>query len=127
LHAGIGIDDAFVLTAAWRRTSIHDPVPKRLAETYEEASVSITITSLTDALGFFVGFFTPLPGIQIVCLFAGTCVIFIYLFQLFIFGGSMALSGYHEEKGRHGVIFCFNAIPPSKASEILKLQNCDRL
>ena len=40
LMLGIGIDDTFVILAAWRLTSVHDPVPLRLAAAYQEAAVS---------------------------------------------------------------------------------------
>ena len=76
LMLGIGIDDTFVLLAAWRRTSIHDSVPARLGATYKEAGISITITSVTDMLSFWVGVITPFPCVQIFCIYTGTCVIF---------------------------------------------------
>jgi hypothetical protein len=40
LMLGIGIDDTFVILAAWRLTSVHDPVPLRMATAYREAAVS---------------------------------------------------------------------------------------
>jgi hypothetical protein len=40
LMLGIGIDDTFVILAAWRLTSVHDPVPLRMAAAYKEAAVS---------------------------------------------------------------------------------------
>ncbi|XP_067119319.1 patched domain-containing protein 3-like, partial [Centruroides vittatus] len=41
------------------------------------------------------------PGIRIFCLYAATCIFFSYFYQLFFFGGCLALSGYREEKGLH--------------------------
>merc|ERR1712106_274378 len=41
LMLGIGIDDTFVMLAAWRRTSVHDSVPERMGATYKEAGISI--------------------------------------------------------------------------------------
>jgi len=117
IFVGIGVDDSFVLTAAWRRTSTADSVPKRMADTYSEASVSITITSLTDACSFFVGVITPLPALQIFSTYAGVSVVFVYLWQLIFFGGCMALSGIHEEKKRHGFFFWKQAIFPSQAGK----------
>ena len=61
LMLGIGIDDTFVMLAAWRRTSVHDPVSVRVGQTYREAAVSITITSITDMLSFWIGVITPFP------------------------------------------------------------------
>merc|ERR1719384_2603894 len=39
LMLGIGIDDTFVMLGAWRRTSIHAPVPERMSETFKDAAV----------------------------------------------------------------------------------------
>lgn len=69
---GIGIDDTFVMLAAWRRTSISKPVPERMAATLSEAAVSITITSLTDMISFFIGILSPFPSVQIFCIYSGT-------------------------------------------------------
>jgi hypothetical protein len=57
------MDDAFVLLAAWRRTSPTTPVTQRLAETYSEAAVSITITSVTNFISFLIGTITPFPSV----------------------------------------------------------------
>ncbi|CAD1473463.1 unnamed protein product [Heterotrigona itama] len=70
LMIGIGIDDTFVMLAAWRRTSIMKPVPERMAATLSEAAVSITITSLTDMISFFIGILSPFPSVQIFCIYS---------------------------------------------------------
>jgi hypothetical protein len=84
------MDDAFVMLAAWRQTNPLDPVPTRLSNCYSEAAVSITITSLTDILSFCVGLVTPIPSIQLFCAYAGTCVLGIYIWQLFFFGAILS-------------------------------------
>ena len=71
LMLGIGIDDTFVMLGAWRRTSLHAPVPERMRETFKDAAVSITITSVTDMLSFFVGVITPFPCVKIFCVYTG--------------------------------------------------------
>lgn len=64
LVLGVGMDDAFVLLAAWRRTNPTMSVPKRLSYTYAEAAVSITITSLTNFISFMIGIITPFPSVS---------------------------------------------------------------
>ena len=68
---GIGIDDTFVMLAAWRRTRLQDTVAERLSNTYAEAAVSITITSITDMISFYIGVITPFPSVQIFCIYTG--------------------------------------------------------
>ena len=116
LMLGIGIDDTFVMLAAWRRTSIHDPVSVRLGQTYREAAVSITITSVTDMLSFWIGVITPFPCVQIFCVYTGACVVGTYLWHLTFFGGCMALAGYAEKQNRHAVTCCV-VIPKSQAGK----------
>jgi len=92
-----------------------------MAETFATASVSITLTTITDMASFFVGILTPLKGIQIFCLYSGATIIFIYFYQLFMFGACLALSGYHEEDKRHGFAVWTKAIPPAEASNLKKI------
>ncbi|XP_012253050.2 patched domain-containing protein 3 [Athalia rosae] len=106
LMIGIGIDDTFVVLAAWRRSNILAPVPERMAETLSEAAVSITITSLTDMISFFIGIMSPFPSVQIFCIYSGFAVIFTFLFHLTFFSGCVAISGYCEQKNLHSVVCC---------------------
>lgn len=54
-RVGIGIDDMFILISAWRYTSFKLSPEERLGRTLKDAAVSITITSITDALAFAIG------------------------------------------------------------------------
>ncbi|XP_067131607.1 patched domain-containing protein 3-like [Centruroides vittatus] len=106
LMLGIGIDDAFILIAAWRRTDIKARVPDRMKEAYAEAAVSITITSLTNFFAFCMGFVTPYKCIHIFSAYAALAILFDYIYQLWFFGGLMALEGYREKHKLHSV-FCW--------------------
>lgn len=68
--AGIGIDDTFVMLAAWRRTPVTMSVPERMGHTMSDAAVSITITSVTDMVSLWIGMLSPFPSIQIFCLYS---------------------------------------------------------
>lgn len=50
----IGIDDAFIMSAAWHRTNPELSVARRVAETLSEAAVAISITSVTDMVCFAI-------------------------------------------------------------------------
>jgi len=114
LMLGIGIDDTFVMLASWRRTSSHDSVSKRMAACYVDAAVSITITSITDMLSFWIGAITPFPCVRIFCVYTGACVVFTYLWHITFFGGCMALAGYAEKQNRHAITCCI-VTPKSQA------------
>ncbi|XP_072043818.1 patched domain-containing protein 3-like isoform X2 [Amphiura filiformis] len=114
LVIGIGIDDMFLMVAAWRKTDVTKSTEHRMKEAFSEAAVSITITSITDALAFGIGAITPFYSIRIFCLYTGVAVVFDYLFQITFFAGCMALMGYREEKNLH-VMTCRKVLPKDEA------------
>ena len=116
LLSGIGIDDAFVTLAAWEKTSIHKSVPERLAMTYADAGASITITSLTDVISFFIGCAVPVPVCQFFCAYIAVSVIFTYLWHITLFGGCLALAGYAENSNRHSIA-CVKVLPKPLAGK----------
>lgn len=65
------------MLAAWRRTSIKHSVPERMGKMMSEAAVSITITSMTDMISFWIGVLSPFPSVQIFCTYSGIKLNFI--------------------------------------------------
>ncbi|XP_047446231.1 patched domain-containing protein 3 [Mugil cephalus] len=98
---GIGLDDMFIMISCWQKTRVLDSVPDRLAETYREAAISITVTSLTDALALFLGYSSPFGSVQSFCLYAGISVCFCYLYSITFLGACMALNGQREAENKH--------------------------
>ena len=49
----------FILVSCWRYTSFKLSTEERLGQTLKHAAVSITITSITDALAFGIGLTLP--------------------------------------------------------------------
>lgn len=119
LMLGIGMDDTFVLLAAWRRTNPKDSVEERMGASYSEAAVSITITSVTNFVSFLIGLTTPFRAVRIFCLYTAFAILFTYIYQITFFGGCMALSGYREERKLHPFT-CLPVLSKSKAEK----KNC---
>lgn len=86
---------------AGKSSTIKCDVPTRLGLTYKDAAVSITITSLTDALALFLGYNSQFGSVRSFCLYAGVCVVFCYLYNITILGAFMALNGRREEANKH--------------------------
>ncbi|XP_067141308.1 patched domain-containing protein 3-like [Centruroides vittatus] len=101
LMLGIGIDDSFVLLSAWRRTNSNDEVKKRMGDSYSEAAVSVSITSLTNILSFCTCLTIPYRVVQIFGTYCAVSLVFDYVYQIFFFGGIMALEGYREKRNLH--------------------------
>lgn len=102
---GIGIDDTFVMLAAWRRTSPKLSVPERMGIMMSDAAVSITITSVTDMVSFWIGILSPFRSVQIFSQYSGFAVLFTFIWHITFFAGCMAVSGYMEQQNKHSLWF----------------------
>ncbi|CAM2105288.1 unnamed protein product [Caretta caretta] len=89
----------------WQQTNPKNKVEKWMAETYAEAAVSITITTLTDVLVFYIGIVNSFQSVKSFCLYIGTAFIFCYLYNITFLGAVLALNGKREEGNRHLLIF----------------------
>lgn len=101
LILGVGVDDMFIMISCWQKTEVDKAVEVRLAETYKEAGVSITITTLTDVLAFYIGLLTPFRSVQSFCMYTSTALLFCYIFNITFFGACLALNGRREKGNRH--------------------------
>ncbi|XP_078674227.1 patched domain-containing protein 3-like [Branchiostoma floridae x Branchiostoma belcheri] len=114
LLLGIGVDDMFVMIAAWRKCDVRLPVEERMGRTMSDAGVSITITSLTDCLAFTAGITSVFPAVRIFCTYAAVGVAFDFLSQITFFAAFMSLTGRRERANRH-CLTCRPVLPQSQA------------
>ncbi|KAJ9590428.1 hypothetical protein L9F63_016515, partial [Diploptera punctata] len=110
----IGIDDTFVMLAAWRRTSVKMSVPDRMGRMLSEAAVSVTITSVTDMISFWIGIISPFQSVRIFCIYSGFAVCFTFLWHVTFFAACVAIAGYAEQNNLHSVT-CVKVSPMSKS------------
>ncbi|XP_077638956.1 patched domain-containing protein 3-like [Lonchura striata] len=104
LILGVGVDDMFIMIASWEqslRKKEKSNVKSLLAETYTEAALSVTITTLTDVLAFFIGTWTVFPSVRSFCLYTGTAFVFCYVYTLTFFGAVLVLNHKREQGNRH--------------------------
>ncbi|XP_021239302.1 patched domain-containing protein 3-like, partial [Numida meleagris] len=102
--AGVGVDDMFIMIASWEQSSRKaekSDTKSRLAETYREAALSVTITTLTDVLAFFIGTWTSFPSVRSFCLYTGTAFVFCYVYVITFFGAVIVLNHKRVKGNRH--------------------------
>ena len=112
LLLGIGVDDMFVimqcfdnLTPAERSL---DDIPSAVSLTMRRAGVAITVTSLTDFMVFVIGATTVLPALRSFCLWCAIGILAVYVFQITLFAGSLALDCRRLLQGRNGFCPCYS-------------------
>ncbi|XP_053571661.1 patched domain-containing protein 3-like [Bombina bombina] len=101
LILGVGVDDMFIMISSWQQTKVKSKVEERMADTYAEAAVSITITTLTDVLAFYIGIMTSFQSVKSFCIYTGTAILFCFLYNITCFGAFLALNGRREQSNRH--------------------------
>ena len=104
----------FILVSSWRHTSYLLSVEERMGKTCENAAVSITLTTLTDALAFGIGAYTSFLSIELFCLYTLMAVVFCYVYTITFLLSCMVFSGRREAQNKH-VFTCRKATPVEHA------------
>ena len=82
-------------------------IEEKMEETYKDAAVSITITSLTNILSFAIGMLVPsFKTVTIFCAFTAAGLAFVYILTLTVFGPCIILFNKldkNEEKNEYQI------------------------
>nr|XP_045607427.1 patched domain-containing protein 3-like isoform X2 [Procambarus clarkii] len=110
LLVGLGVDDMFVIMAAWEAAGRHKPISgnhiERAGRTMRHAGVAITVTSLTDVTAFAVGASTDLPALRSFCLYAAVGIFAVYVLQATFFLAWLVQDEKRMEKNKNGFLWC---------------------
>ncbi|VIO89346.1 Uncharacterized protein BM_BM4161 [Brugia malayi] len=101
LATGIGVDDAFLLTNTWLKSTAMPhalTTAERLQLVLEKVGIGITVTSLTNSLGFALGCIAPAPEMQIFCATVSLSMFLDLLFQLFFYSPLQVILSHDEPK-----------------------------
>ncbi|CAI5454482.1 unnamed protein product [Caenorhabditis angaria] len=100
LILAVGVDDDFLMVAAWRECDRKLSPATRLALVMGDAGASITVTSFTNFFCFFLGWLMcSTPAVADFCIITAVGVIFDYLMQITFFAAVLKFSGDKEETG----------------------------
>ncbi|VDO26839.1 unnamed protein product [Haemonchus placei] len=111
LVLSVGVDDVFIILRAWDRTNTEEEVPERMARTLEDAGPSILISSITNAMAFFIGMSSQTPAVRSFSLYSAIAISLCFIYQLVMFCAVLAASGYRERSG-HQSFLCWKKANP---------------
>ncbi|XP_068234451.1 patched domain-containing protein 3-like [Palaemon carinicauda] len=110
LLIGLGVDDMFVIMAAWESVGHHKgasvDLVERAGKTMRHAGVAITVTSLTDVTAFAVGASTDLPALRSFCIYASLGIFAVYVLQSTFFVVWLVADQKRMEGNRNGFFWC---------------------
>ncbi|CEL94251.1 unnamed protein product [Vitrella brassicaformis CCMP3155] len=134
LLLGIGVDDAFIITSAFHHTYDADaypmessiPLHERVALAMSHAGMSITLTSITDALAFGIGASTTIPALSSFCAYASFGILWCYLLQVFFFTACLVVDQWRAQRQIYDFLCCIKASKPHLLGDIQDGQVVDR-
>uniref|UniRef100_A0AAF5PJG3 SSD domain-containing protein n=5 Tax=Wuchereria bancrofti TaxID=6293 RepID=A0AAF5PJG3_WUCBA len=105
LSLTVGIDDTFLMLAAWHDTNSNLSVEERIKVSMQHAAVSIAITSVTDITAFLIGSIAPLPAVIYFCYYSAAAIAFNFCYSLSAFVAFLAIFGRLEEACRNNLFY----------------------
>ncbi|CAD7957034.1 unnamed protein product [Amoebophrya sp. A25] len=115
LILGLGVDDAFVLVAEFNRVMKRHPHytdEEKIASVVKYGGMSILVTSLTDAVAFFIGATSSVPALRYFCFYAAFSVTFCFIFQLTLFLPCLVINMRRTQANRVDCLCCITAKEP---------------
>ncbi|VDK17609.1 unnamed protein product [Anisakis simplex] len=94
----IGVDDAFLILAAWRHSNTSLEISNRTGESLAKSGASITVTSLTDILCFAVGIISAIPVVRLFCLYTAIALTVDFIYQITFFASCVVFCAKRQAR-----------------------------
>lgn len=92
---GLGADDVFVFTDAFKQSEnmpgVGKSLPARLQYTAHRASKAVFVTSFTTAAAFFATATSELMPMRAFGIFAGICIVVLFLINVLVMPAALVL------------------------------------
>lgn len=105
---GIGLDDAFIITGEYNRTSKKKDPVERIDETIEKVGLSVSLTTITSVLAFGLGAISSIPAVYWLCYYAFPTLFINYLFQLTFFVALIVIDEQRIMDNRRDCCVCIS-------------------
>eukprot|EP00978_Attheya_sp_CCMP212_P012122 scaffold30130_cov58-Attheya_sp.AAC.4 len=103
---GVGLDDAFVISGAFNRTSNKNDSVERMMEAMEEVGSSVIMTTLTTSAAFALGCTSTIPAVYWLCLYAFPCVLIDFLYQITFFTALLVIDDRRIKANKLDCVVC---------------------
>lgn len=107
--AGIGLDDAFIITGALSRTDPSMEIVNRVSKAIDEIGISIFLSTITTCLAFMLSSITKVPAVRWFCWYAGPCVAVDFIFQMSFFISYLVYDHRRAKAHRYDIICCWKS------------------
>ena len=107
---GIGVDDSFVIVNALDWTDPSLPVDQRMSQALSRAGMSIFVTSFTDSIAFALSVASILPALSWFCIYAAVTIIFVFLYQIFLFGALVTFDTRRQAANKLDCCPCLSSV-----------------
>jgi len=130
---GIGADDVFVITDAWKQAAIvhgDQELEKRMQATLKRACPSILATSVTTAAAFFGNMISNIPALRLFGMITGFMVIFDWLLTVTFLASALVIHArfltknkkvekeIEQEEDNDGILIAADAAPIMEPNDI---------
>ena len=106
LVLAIGIDNVFLLSQSFARTSATLPAATRLTLTLHEVGTGIALAAASECGAFLLGASTDIPAVQVFAAMSAVAIGVGWLLQMTVFCAVLVLDSRRMEQGRWDVLFC---------------------
>jgi len=120
--AGIGLDDAFIITGAFSRTDPNMEMVNRVSETMDQIGISIFLSTTSTFLAFMLGSTTKIPAVRWFCYYAALCVMIDFVFQISFFISFLVYDQRRIDAKRCDILCCLKLTNQEQSPELYLTQ-----
>jgi len=106
LMVAVGVDDTFVIVAAFDELDDDMDIKERVARALSRAGASITVTTLTNSCAFFIGSLTETLALKNFAYWAGIGILFDFVFQSTFFIACLTYDARRQQQKKRDVVCC---------------------